>query len=97
MLRQVEQWIPPTADHFTLKKFMIEQLKTSIDFDCSYSDYIVEPVDDTILLQEYEKRLESVDYYINYYDKEYKEEVERVTNANNWIKALYQSFGKPIE
>ena len=34
MLAKVNKWTPPTPDHENLKKFMIEQIESSIKFDC---------------------------------------------------------------
>ena len=39
MLKKVRAWIPPSDDHIELKKFMIEQINTSIDFDCNLKYY----------------------------------------------------------
>lgn len=36
MLEQVEDWSPPSCDHRNLKVFMIEQLTSSIENDCSH-------------------------------------------------------------
>lgn len=35
MLTQVEAWTPPGPDHVEFKAFMLQQLRQSIDFDCS--------------------------------------------------------------
>ena len=34
MLDKVNAWNPPTNDHISFKKFMVDQLKQTIDFDC---------------------------------------------------------------
>lgn len=47
MLEKVKDWTPPSNEHIELKKFMIEQLESSINFDCadSYMDEKPEPFD----------------------------------------------------
>ena len=49
MLVKVKKFIPPTPDHINYKNFMIEQIQTSIDFDCS-TDYMSLPNQETFLL-----------------------------------------------
>lgn len=34
MIRQLERWNAPTPDHTNLRDFMLEQLRTSLKFDC---------------------------------------------------------------
>src|SRR3989338_9624812 len=44
MLKQVKEWTPPTKDHKKLKIFMAEQLKKSIEADCSYVPHRLLPL-----------------------------------------------------
>jgi hypothetical protein len=92
MLAQVVQWQPPTADHVKYKEFMIEQLRSSIDFDCN-TDYYTKPerlTGSEWLAQRITKARESVAYH----EREHAQEVERTENRNGWIKALRDSLLK---
>jgi hypothetical protein len=42
MLNEVEKWIPPSKEHRYFKKYMIEQIKSSIDCDCGWLDTLEE-------------------------------------------------------
>lgn len=94
MLQKVKNWNPPTSDHAGLKTFMIEQLESSIKWDChedchnndisswgkmKYSDYVKE-------LTSSNKRS------IEYHTEEIKKEKENVEFANKWITELYKSI-----
>jgi hypothetical protein len=94
MLAKVESWEIPTEEHKNLKKFAIQQLKDSIDFDCSDSHrdyYLTEPHKDTVEVYKTWK-LDRLLKDIEYHSKEYKEECKRVKEANQWITDLYDSF-----
>lgn len=94
MLQQVKKWNPPTKEHDGLKKFMIEQLTESMNFDCSF-DY-------------YERELEKLknltykDYVndmrdsnkrdIKYHIEQLKKKNDNDDKANKWITDLYKSL-----
>lgn len=94
MLQKVREWEAPTEEHNNLKKFAIEQLENSLDFD--YSDgslkyYEESPSKETV--QEYKAwKLKDCLKDMEYYSKAYREEMERVEEANQWIKDLVGSF-----
>lgn len=94
MLEKVENWNAPTDEHLNLKKFAIQQLKDSIDFDCSDSHreyYLTEPHKDTV--KGYKTwKLDSLLKDIEYHSKEYREECKRVKEANQWVEDLVKSF-----
>lgn len=89
MLTKVLKWEPPTPDHEGLRRFMIQQLQDSIEFDCT----------------EYDLALPEREQYITYgMDPEvprgirdrnharWKSEVERVSKTNRWLKDLRDSL-----
>lgn len=88
-LAEVLAWVPPTAEHEKFRDFMADQLKTSVDFDCSDSEYCdpdrVTVVSPATHLEHLKARL---DYSIKYRD----EERERCNQANAWIDALYAAL-----
>ena len=90
MLSKVKEWDPPTSEHFGLKNFMINQLEESIKSDCDPSIYEIE----TFLSPEEYKhnKLQRIYSDIVYYENKKKEEEERVTERNKWIKDLIGSL-----
>ena len=84
----------PTPDHEGFRKFMIEQLDSTIDFDCK-TDYHDKA------LSEIEMELKNVDANqirfsmiadankdIAYHLKEHKEELKRCAESNAWVETL---------
>ena len=94
MLAKVKKFIPPTPDHINYKNFMIEQIQTSIDFDCS-TDYMIEPKKESFLIWK-TRKIKHLNDNINYYIKKYGEEVVRTDGRNNWNEKLFEAL-KGIE
>lgn len=92
MLIQVKDWQLPTPDHQGLKDFMIQQINSSIEFDCGTSYYTDKQVTLLTSQQWIEKEtarlLKSLDYHI----KKDMEERERVSGRNTWVKQLRESL-----
>jgi len=93
MLARVRAWVPPTQDHTALRSFMIEQLESSIKFDCDTG-----PVDEPRkksgiewLADELHQTLRDVERY----EKAHAEELERTARRNEWIAALRKSVPQP--
>lgn len=89
MLAEVKKWTPPTSEHAELKRFMADQLRQSIDFDCK--EY---PSRNRHLTGEEwlaEKRGDAA-HDIGYHKAEYKAECDRTAGRNAWIQALYDSL-----
>lgn len=98
MLNQVKNWTPPTKDHENLKKFMIEQIESSIKFDCSpnMSSYYQQEVTEILSKtpnQLHADRIKSLAKNIEYNEKHHNEEVERCRKNNEWKKSLIESLG----
>lgn len=92
MLNKVNLWEPPTKDHEGLKKFMIEQLQSSIKFDCS-TDYFNEMKPKKLTGEHWKtNKINQALKDLIYYTKENSEEIERVNNRNKWIKELRGSL-----
>lgn len=93
MLAKVEAWTPPTEDHKGFKAFMIQQIQSSIDFDCnSRYDYSPKPPDSTPTNVQFAKRRQSILTEIDYHKTKYREELERNEERNQWVKALRDSL-----
>jgi hypothetical protein len=92
MLSKVEQWTPPTPEHIGFKNFMIEQLKKSIEWDCSTDGFPhIPPV---ISGEQWrQEQIESALRDIAYHTKHHMLDVEQTQGRNRWILALYDSLG----
>lgn len=91
VLKKVEAWKIP-EEYNSLKELMLNQLKGSIDWDCTpYTPYKEEkvPVEEWIELQiKFAKR------DLEYHTQELKEEEERIADYNNYLKGLYDALDK---
>lgn len=95
MLADVRAWQPPTPDHEGMKKFMVEQITGSIDFDCD-NGYYRENAPKRLNGSEWlKKKIAAARHDIDYHRKEHDKEVERTESRNAWLKALRDSLGKP--
>lgn len=90
MLAEVHAWAPPTPEHFGLKTFMIEQLESSIRFDCG--DYVpavpVRVSADLYAQTEIARLTKEHGRDVQYL----AEERERVAGQNAWVRALRESL-----
>lgn len=89
MLAQVNEWTPPTDDHVQFKKFMQEQLTSSINFDCNeeyYTEMLSVPKKTGAqwLTEAKSKAVHDIQYYTDCIT----EEIERTNKRNEWINAL---------
>jgi hypothetical protein len=88
MLAEVDAWTPPTPDHVELKNFMIDQLRSSIEWDCKMYD---PPTPTTG--EEYRKSvIQQAERDVDYYIQQRQAEIDRANGANGWITALYDSL-----
>ena len=88
MLSKVREWKPPTPDHVDLKKFMIQQLEDSIEFDCFIPEMPQRLSGEEYREQQIRKALSDIEYH----EKEYAEEVNRVCEKNKWLLLLRESL-----
>lgn len=94
MLDKANAWTPPTKEHEGLKKFMINQLTESMEFDCS-NDYYQRELNNIkqLTYNEYVKDMRDRNKRdIEYHTNALKEDNERVDTRNAWISALYKSL-----
>ncbi len=92
MLGKVQAWTPPTADHAGLKRFMVSQLRESIDFDCTIS--APEPKRMTGAEWVQAEIAEATRTY-NYHVEAHAAEVRRTEERNVWLRQLRQSVPPP--
>jgi DNA repair ATPase RecN len=95
MLKTVESYVAPSKDHIEYKKFMRDQIKESIKFDCNL-EYFMECLEKlpTNCNKWLEDKINECQYYIDYHTKENLKEIERVEGRNRWIKQLRESLEK---
>ena len=88
MLSKVQKWKPPTIEHASLKQFMIQQLLESIEFDCFVPEMPQRLSGEEYREQQIKKALSDIEYH----EKEYAEEVNRVYEKNKWLLSLRESL-----
>jgi hypothetical protein len=96
MLAQVNAWTPPTPDHAELKKFMTEQLETSLH-DTTYYERQVMEAEERDPADYYEDEVSACKREIEYYKKQIDEKLNRkkTFDADLWIASLCDSLGVP--
>jgi hypothetical protein len=94
MLSKVKAWQPPTEDHIELKKFMIEQINSSIKFDCSTKYYIkkLEEIKPLTGIKWLDKERKILLKDLDYHSREWTKEKERINGRNEWVKQLRESL-----
>lgn len=95
MSAKVRAWTPPTADHENMKKFMLDQIEQSLNFDCG-GDTMVATSAPQSGEQWYWARISSLSSSIAYHEKALREETERVNRNNLWVSQLRDSLTKGI-
>lgn len=94
MLKDINQWIPPSENHTALKKFMIEQILESIEYDCETKyDKLYLKEKFKFNFKEYIKK--EKEYLINEIkecDRRYFIHVKECELRNRWIRELKNSL-----
>lgn len=88
MLDKVQAWEPPSPSHENLKNFMLEQLKSSIEYDCNEPLIPKKPTDP--LLNSIEINIKMVQQYKEQIDKE----IKKCNKLNEWLNQLIESLQK---
>lgn len=87
-------WTPPTSEHHGLKKFMLEQIDSTINFDAdtNYHESQLKAISEKSPMDFYKKELESAEWGVNYHKEEREKEIERTNQRANWITSLIESL-----
>lgn len=95
MLEQARHFDPPSPEHYNYKSFMIEQLKQSIEWDCSDDYYLGQIIEIKSLSLElwFKLQLYTAQSDLDYYKEQWQEEQDRVDKNNLWVKQLKESLG----
>jgi hypothetical protein len=92
MIQQVQNWQPPTKDHEGLKKFMLEQLQSSMDSDCDNSYYFKHIPVKLSANEWYNAALSGAEDDLRYYQQKYDEELKQCQEATKWVRDLRYSL-----
>lgn len=95
---EAKNYKPPTEDHKEVKYFMIEQLESTIEWECDvkYNEDEINRLNKE--LNNLNPETIRLDYLSNFYkslelyNNEKKKELERCENSNNWYKAYLKSL-----
>lgn len=93
MLIQVKAYTPPTPDHKKFKEFMIEQIESSIKWDCGGDYYFTQLEKFPCNVGQWMK--EKINKYtrdIAYHTQQNAEEIMRTNSNNLWVKQLMESL-----
>ncbi len=90
MIAHARDWAPPTPDHEGMKKFMLEQLQQSIDFDCSHGPTRPEPKLDAVEWKQ--RRLWTLRDDLQRSLTELNKDTERNAGRNKWLEDLRSSL-----
>ena len=88
MIEKVEAWEPPMEEHVGFKEFMLEQLRSSIEFDCR--PFSMEPPEVSLAWRDEE--IEREERNIARYQEEIEKERERNEGRIGWVTALLDSL-----
>jgi len=91
MLDDVNAWVPPTPDHQGLKDFMVEQLTSSIKFDCHF------PADPPLILptEWHAREVAQAERSVAYDRERIAAKAERNQHNRQWVRALRSSLEVP--
>jgi hypothetical protein len=86
---EVERWEPPTPEHKELKKFALNQIAISGDDDWSF--YETEKPKENVK-EWLQAKIDCEKAFLERYQNDWQEEVERTNNKNKWLSALRESL-----
>ena len=94
MLQQAQSYKAPTPDHENFRKFMIEQIVDSIDFDCggSYHEEALAGIEKLSGEKWRQKELDKLDKSIAYHREHYNKEKQRCKERTRWVQELKRSL-----
>lgn len=90
ILDKAKAWNPPTGEHENLKKFAIDQLEQSIEWDCcDYSSKIPTKEEWVESKINFDKHLQKE---LDYHREEHEKAVQLAKLRTEWIQALKKSL-----
>ncbi len=94
MIVKVLAWTPPSEDHVDMKRFMLQQLRESIKFDCSGDPY-QEPLPPLDGEEWRTQKLAYIQKTIAYQSDALAKDTARTNERNRWVKQLRDSVPDP--
>lgn len=91
MLAKAKAFKSPSPEHDNYAKFLVEQLESSIDFDCG-TDYYEELKKPVAFKSWQSKKIENLHKSVAYHQKAHREEIERVEGRNKWVRQLKEAL-----
>lgn len=91
MVSEVSAWVPPSRDHEGMKSFMLEQL--TISRNGGYYANRIEELNVKTPISFWDDARTSAKWSVEYHAKHQREEIDRNTSRNNWLKQLRASLG----
>lgn len=94
MLNKVYSFEPPTEEHESFHKFMIEQITGSIEHDCNLKYYQEELEKyQNLTFEDYvDKKLKSINWNIDYHGVEAEKEKNRTDGRWEWVEAAMKAI-----
>lgn len=94
MLTKVEEWNPPTTEHHEFKKFMKEQISTSVDFDCDlkYNEDQLKTIQDMTVDAYKELIFSRTAWNVKYHTENIIKEEQRNNTRVDWLQQLIDSL-----
>lgn len=99
MIEKTREWTPPTHDHEGLKKFMLEQLDSTLshDGDTAYYEDALAKAKAKDPMEFFNAAVDGAKWSVEYHTKEMAKEETREDNRGQWITELYRSLGDDAE
>jgi len=97
-LEKAKAYIPPTINHEDIKRFMIEQIETTITHDGSTKYYenernkLKKELSLLTVKQAKIKLITKLTWSIEYHTKERDDEIQRCEESNKWVEDFYNSL-----
>lgn len=98
ILEGAENFVPPTPEHIKFKEFMIEQLTSTIKWDCTteYYEKSLLNIEEELLNLDGEEirkeRIKDLNKDILYYEDSYNKEVKSCEKHNQWVSDIFESL-----
>jgi chaperonin cofactor prefoldin len=96
MLNQVNAWNTPTPEHDGFKKFMVDQLTQSIEWDCNDKYYLEQLESPRQSAKEWlNDQIAEAKHDIEYHTKHLVDQTKHEKSRIDWINALIKSVPMP--
>lgn len=97
-MKQAKAFVPPTPDHDGIKEFMIDQIKSTIDYDgnSSYYEERRASIESEIIgfnVSDYRlKKIKALNKDLMYYKQQLSNDIDRCNKANKWVLDFHNAL-----